>query len=151
MQRAFPPKPANDGKTKTQGATTASITARRPQSEVDYIMYVLMHWQVGIKLSTVMNPGIERDRLTRFCRQHHNGTKITAKYCLERIQVPGEVPCMVLRRCELGKRGSKSLMLLMSGIEAMCTWIRKGPGHIVGVFQCHPDTCKNLLRDVYCF
>jgi hypothetical protein len=43
MQRAFPPRPANDGKKKTQGATAASITVCRPQSELDYIMYVLMH------------------------------------------------------------------------------------------------------------
>jgi hypothetical protein len=57
--------------------------------------------------------------------------------------VPGEDPCVVLRRQELGKdgkllgvrllyQGSKSLMLLMSGIEAMRTWVMKGPGHIVG-------------------
>jgi hypothetical protein len=71
MQRAFPPKPANDGKKKTQGAAAALITACRPQREVDYIMYVLMHWQVGVKLSD-MNPGTERDRLTKICRQHCN-------------------------------------------------------------------------------
>jgi hypothetical protein len=65
MQRAFPPQPANIGKKKTQGAAAASIKACRPQSEVDYIMYVLMNWQVGIKL-TDMNPGTERDSLQKF-------------------------------------------------------------------------------------
>ncbi len=44
MQRAFPPQPANVGKAKTQGAAAASIKACRPQSEVDYIVYILMHW-----------------------------------------------------------------------------------------------------------
>jgi hypothetical protein len=44
MQRAFPPQPANVGKAKTQGAAAASIEACRPQSEVDYIVYVLMNW-----------------------------------------------------------------------------------------------------------
>jgi hypothetical protein len=44
MQRAFPPQPANVGKKKTQGFAAASIKACRPQSEVDYIMYILMHW-----------------------------------------------------------------------------------------------------------
>ncbi len=67
-------------------------------------MYILMHWQVGIKL-TDMNPGTERDRLQKFCRKHCNGTKITGKYSLERIQVPHEEPCIVLRRHELGKDG----------------------------------------------
>jgi hypothetical protein len=40
MQRAFPPQPANVGKAKTQGAAAASNKACRPQSEVDYIVYV---------------------------------------------------------------------------------------------------------------
>ncbi len=56
MQRAFPPQPANIGKAKTQGAAAASIKACRPQSEVDYIVYVLMNWQVGVRL-TELNPG----------------------------------------------------------------------------------------------
>ncbi len=47
MQRAFPPQPANVGKAKTQSAADASIKACRPQSEVDHIVYILMHWQVG--------------------------------------------------------------------------------------------------------
>jgi hypothetical protein len=65
MQRAFPPQPANVGKKTTQGAAAASIKACRPQSEVDYIMHTLMHWQVGIRL-TDLNPGTERDRLKTF-------------------------------------------------------------------------------------
>ena len=65
MQRAFPPQPANVGKKKTQGAAAASINACRPQSEVDYILHILMHWQVGIQL-TDLNPGTERDRLQWF-------------------------------------------------------------------------------------
>ncbi len=89
MQRA--PQPANVGKKKTQGAAAAFIKACRPQSEVDYIMYILMHWQVGIQV-TDLNPGTARDRLQKFQRQHRNGPKITAKYCLERIQVPREQP-----------------------------------------------------------
>jgi hypothetical protein len=106
MQRAFPPQPANVGKKKTQGAAAASIKACRPQSEVDYIMYILMHWQVGIRL-TAMNPGTERDRLQKFCRQRCNGQKITGKYCLEQIQVPCKHTCIVLRRGELGKDEKK--------------------------------------------
>ncbi len=106
MQRFFPPQPANVGKAKTQGAAAASIKACRPQSEVDYIVYVLMHWQVGIWL-TELNPGTERDRLQLFRRKHRNGPKITAKYCLEQIQVPHEEPCIVLRRHELDKDGKK--------------------------------------------
>jgi hypothetical protein len=106
MQRAFLPQPANIGKAKTQGAAAASTKACRPQSEVDYIVYVLTNWQVGIWL-TELNSGTERDKLRDFRRKHHNGPKITAKYCLEQIQVPNEAPCVVLRRRELDKDVNK--------------------------------------------
>ncbi len=106
MQRAFLPQPANIGKAKTQGAAAASIKACRLQSEIDYIVYVLMNWQVGVRL-TELNPGTERDRLQGFRRKHRNGPKITPKYCLEQIQVPNEAPRNVLRRCELDKDGNK--------------------------------------------
>ncbi len=92
MQRDFPPQPANIGKKNTQGAAAASIIACRPQSEVDYIMYILMHWQVGVRLTDL---------------NHCNGPKITGKYCLEQIQVPCEEPHIVLRRRELDKDGKK--------------------------------------------
>jgi hypothetical protein len=81
MQRAFPPQPAV-GKATTQGAAAVSIKACRPQGEVDYIVYILMHWQVGVRL-TELNLGTERDRLQLFRKKHCNGPKITAKYCLE--------------------------------------------------------------------
>ncbi len=106
MQRAFSPQPAKVGNKKTQGAAAASIKACRPQSEVDFIMYILIHWQMGIQL-TDMNPGTERDRLQKFCKKHRNLPKITGKYCFEQIQVPREEPRVVLRRCELGKYGKK--------------------------------------------
>jgi hypothetical protein len=106
MQRAFLPQPANVGKAKTQGAASASIKACRPQSEVDYIVYILIHWQVGVRL-TELNPGTKRDRLQLYRRKHRNGPKITAKYCLEQIQVPHEEPLIVLRKCELDEDGKK--------------------------------------------
>ncbi len=81
MQRTFPSKPAVAEKKKTQGATAESITACRPQSKVDYIIYDLTHWQVGVKIHQ-LDPGSERDRLMRFTRQHPNGTKIAGKYSL---------------------------------------------------------------------
>ncbi len=68
MRRAFPPQPANVGKKKTQGAAAASIKACRPQSKVDYIVYILIHWQVGVRL-TDLNPGTERDRLQTFLKE----------------------------------------------------------------------------------
>ncbi len=42
-----------------------------------------------------------------FRRKHCNGPKITAKYCLDQIQVPNEAPCIVLRQRELAKDGNK--------------------------------------------
>jgi hypothetical protein len=142
MQRAFPYKEAVAEKKKTPGAAAASIIVCRPQSEVDYIIYVLTHWQVGINIYQLDPGSDERDWLMRFCRQHYNGTKLAGKYSLEWIQVPGENPCVVLGRQEKGTDGKlfpgqilvyreQSLMLLMSGIETIQAWFRKGPGHIV--------------------
>jgi hypothetical protein len=116
MQRAFPPQPANIEKKKTQGAAAASIKACRLQSEVDYIMYILMHWQVGIRLTDLI-PGTEKERLQTFLRKHCNGPQITGKYCLEQIQVPGEEPCIVLRRRELDKDGKKVAGLIVVSRE----------------------------------
>jgi hypothetical protein len=116
MQWAFPPQPANVGKAKTQGAAAASIKACRPQSEIDYIVYVLMNRQVGIRL-TELNPGTERDRLRGFRRKPRNGPKKTAKYCLEQIQVPNEAPCIVLRRRELDKDGNKDAVQIVVSRE----------------------------------
>jgi hypothetical protein len=132
MQRAFPPQLANVGKAKTQGAAAASIKACRPQSEIDYIVYVLMNWQVGIRL-TELNPGTERDRLQGFRRKHHNGPKITTKYCLEQIQVPNEAPRIVLRRRELAKDGKKDagriVVLREQVFDAIDEW-NQGHAHM---------------------
>ncbi len=54
---------------------------------------------MGIKINE-LDPGHERDRLVKFCRKHCNENKLAEKFCLERIQVPGENPCIVLRRQE---------------------------------------------------
>ncbi len=132
MQRAFLPQPTNVKKEKTQGAAAASIKGCKPQIEVDYIIYILMHWQVGVQL-TDLNPGTERDRLQTFCRQHCNGPKTTSKYCLEWIQVPREQPCIVLRRRELGKDGKKvagqSVELREQVFDAIDEWYQ-GHAHM---------------------
>jgi hypothetical protein len=71
MQRAFSFKGVVAGKEKMQDAAAASITACRPQNKVDYIIYVLTHWQMGIKIHQ-LDHGSERDRLVRICWQHCN-------------------------------------------------------------------------------
>ena len=86
-----------------------------------------MHWQVGIWL-TELNPGTERDRLGCFRRKHRNGPKITAKYCLEQIQVPNEAPCVVLRRQELDedcKKDAGQVVVLREQVfDAIDEWHR---------------------------
>jgi hypothetical protein len=85
---------------------------------------------VGIKIHE-LDSGRERDSLVKFCWQHCNGNKLAEKFSLEQIQVPGENPCVVLRRQEKDEnksylwggllyQGSKSSMLSMSDIKAMC-------------------------------
>jgi hypothetical protein len=60
----------------------------RPQEELDHIVYVLSNWKPHVNLKEA-EPGIERDLLAKFRREHRNGNKFKKKYHLEIIKVPG--------------------------------------------------------------
>ena len=66
-----------------------------PQEELDYIVYVLSNWKPHINLKTA-KPGIEKDKLTKFCHEHKRGNKFKQKYHLETIHVPDSEPRIVL-------------------------------------------------------
>jgi len=79
---------------------SASIKMCRPQKDIDYIIYVLKNWHVGVNIKN-MNPCPERDSISKFRRANHNGAKYTKQYVLENIVVPGSnTPPTELRRLE---------------------------------------------------
>jgi hypothetical protein len=66
MERAFP-----SGREKNYlnaKSKSASIPSCQLKSELDYVIYVVSNWQVGVQIRS-MNPGYERDSLLHFCRQ----------------------------------------------------------------------------------
>jgi hypothetical protein len=83
----------------------AHIKMCRPQKDIDYIIYALKNWRVGVNIK-VMDPCPERDSISKFRHANHNGTKYAKQYVLEEIVVPGSnTPCTVLRRLEFGAIG----------------------------------------------
>jgi hypothetical protein len=84
---------------------SASIKMCRPQKDIDYIIYVLKNWQVGVNIK-FMDPCPERESISRFQKANHNGDKYAKQYVLEEIVVPGsDTPHTVLRRLESGAIG----------------------------------------------
>jgi hypothetical protein len=63
MEKAFPPE---QEKTFVNAQVkSACMKTCRPQSEIDYIIYVITHWQKGTEVKS-LPPGPERDRLISF-------------------------------------------------------------------------------------
>jgi hypothetical protein len=84
---------------------SASIKMCRPQQDIDYIIYVLQNWCVGVNVK-LMDPCSERDSIRKFRRANHNSAKYANQYVLEEIVVPGsDMPRTVLRRMESGAIG----------------------------------------------
>ena len=103
MQRAFSVRThATDVPLTT---ASASIKMCRPQNDIDYIIYVLKNWHVGINIKN-MDPCPERDSISKFRKANNNGAKYVKQYVLEEISVPGsDKPRTVLRRYENGAVG----------------------------------------------
>jgi hypothetical protein len=84
---------------------SASINMCRPQKDIDYIIYVLKNWCVGVNIK-FMEPCLERDSISKFRKANHNCAKYVKLYVFEEIIVPGsDTPHTVLRRLESGAIG----------------------------------------------
>ena len=84
---------------------SASIKMCRPQKDLDYIIYILQNWRVGVNIK-LMDPCPERDSISKFRKANNNGAKYVKQYVLEEISVPGsDTPRTVLRRYENGAVG----------------------------------------------
>lgn len=102
MQKAFPPINPHQSFDNPQ-SKSASITHCRPQSELDYIKYVVQNWQKGTEIRT-MEEGDEKKELLQFRRQHKLGNKYIHQYTVEEIWAPGDPePRQVLKRLEVSK------------------------------------------------
>jgi hypothetical protein len=99
---AFPPIDPDKDFEKPQ-SKSASIPQCRPQTEVDYIKYVVENWQVGTEIRT-MQEGPEKNALLHFRRNHKGGNKYVHQYTVDEIWAPGDLePRTVLRRLEKNK------------------------------------------------
>ena len=97
-------------------------------NDIDYIIYVLKNWCVGINIKN-MDPCPERDSISKFRRANHNGAKYVKQYVLEEIVVPGSnTPRTVLRRWENGAIG-RILVSREQVIHCIDEWHRDN-GHM---------------------
>ncbi len=60
MEKAFPP--GKEKKYLNAKSKSASIPSRWPKLELDYIIYVVSNWQVGVQIRS-MTPGYKRGSL----------------------------------------------------------------------------------------
>ena len=130
MERAFPPE-AEEVDFDNPQKKSASILACRPQSELDYIKYVVTNWQFGVEVKT-MPPGPEKDQLVDFRRLHPRGNKYIHQYFVEEISVPGDdVPQIIVRRKEKGRNEGKDRIVVSREMvfDAIDEWHR-GNGHM---------------------
>jgi hypothetical protein len=99
----------------------------RPQEELNYIIHVLDNWQVGVNLKQV-DPGPEKEQLSKFWRENKLGNKYIKKYTLETIQAPGDERRIVIHRIE-GNRVGRIVVSRESVFDAIDEWHRES-GHL---------------------
>ena len=88
MAKAFPIELGIKSHTSVQVQSGSTKTCR-PQSEVDYIIHVINHWEKGTEVNK-LPPGPDRDRLVQFRRQHRAGNKYVHQYFTEEVWAPGD-------------------------------------------------------------
>jgi hypothetical protein len=134
MEKAFPQVPSQvPCNAQVQSAMMKSC---RPKTKVDYIIYVLNHWEKGIEVKE-MDPGPDRDRLVNFCREHRAGQSISISTSLRRFvflanlnraTFSGSMKRMMIALGALWCQGRRSLMPSKTGITKQVTWVRRGLG-----------------------
>ncbi len=124
MERAFATQDGDDG------GDAEGFYLCRPQRELDLIAYVLMNWQTGVSLKEI-EPGPEKDRLTKFWCKYKLGSKWVTLFYAEEIQAPGSPPCIIARRIESKGKDKK---------------MKKVPGRIVVL----REQVFNAIDEVHC-
>jgi hypothetical protein len=119
--KAFPPVNPHEQFDKPQ-SKSASMTLCRPKTEVDYIKYVIQHWEKGTVIRN-MEDGEEKKRLLNFCQKNKLGQKYIHQYYLQEVLAPGDLePCQVLRRLELNKEEGRIVISREELFNAINEW-----------------------------
>jgi len=111
MERAFGDEDGNNS------------VAVRPQVEIDEIVFILQHWEVGKKISSLIGD-IDKYRVVkRFRETHKSGYKYEKAYLLEYIRLPDGTSRPVLRRQERGKaNGGRIVVSREQVFDAIDEW-----------------------------
>ena len=108
MDKAFPPQ--KETTYANAQVKSACMKTCRPQSDIDYIIYVITHWQKGTEAKS-LPPGPERDRLISFCSNNRCGNKYIHQYFTDEVFAPGDTaPRTVLRK--YNKDGSEGRIVV---------------------------------------
>jgi len=108
MDKAFPPQ--KETHYANAQVKSACMKTCRPQSDIDYIIYVITHWQKGTEAKS-LPPGPERDRLISFRSNNRCGNKYIHQYFTDEVFAPGDTaPRTVLRK--YNKDGSEGRIVV---------------------------------------
>jgi len=119
--KAFPPGQPDPEFDKPQ-KKSASIVLCRPKEEVDYIKYVLQHWDMGTIIRE-MEDGEDKKRLLNFRQKNKKGHKYIKHYYLEEVFAPGDLePRQVLRRRELKREEGRIVICREELFDAINEW-----------------------------
>ncbi len=127
MAKAFPEGPGNQSHPNAQ-VRSGSMKTCRPTSKVNYIIYVITNWEKGTVVNK-MAPGLDKDRLVKFCQQLAQGTSTSISISLRRfglleMQNHAQSLGSTTRMVHMGAlwcQGRSSLIQLMTGIPTMDT------------------------------
>lgn len=130
-------------------------SACRPQAEVDNIIFILEHWEVGKKISSLIQD-IEKYRVVKAFRESHKvGYKHEEKYFVEYITLPDGFERAVLRRKEPSRpHGGRIVVSREQVFDAIDEWHRHC-GHM-GQERTHSYcrdkyyNCTQTLVRIYC-
>jgi hypothetical protein len=127
----------------------------RPQSEIDQIIFVLEHWEVGVPLKSIVDPKHFK-AVKAFRETHKPAYKWVNLYILENIELPDGSQRKVLHRKEANKpNGGRIVFYHDTVFDAINEWHHKR-GHLgqertllsEQVLQLYPRIGKNLLQDM---
>ena len=126
----------------------------RPQNEIDHIIFVLEHWEVGVRISSLMHDKERYRAVKQFRESHKEGYKYATKYFVTYITLPDGSTRHVLRRKEGGKpNGGRIVVSRDQVFDAIDEWHRT-KGHM-GMERTHNycrqkyHNCTQALVKIY--
>ena len=153
MQRAFQSVDREKDDSSDDDMQMDRISTLRPESELDYICFVLERWGVDVNLKNETDEKL-RKKLSHFRRKHKNGKHWVGKYHHDIITLPSGEMQNILRQIERNEIGR--LVLSKERIfDAMYEWHCGGEGHF-GAERTHKKcsikywNCTQRLVRLFC-